>query len=637
MRIVVCLSSRTRYTILACEITPSAAKVARVPARLRVEIYRQDRLVHADEISRPVELGRQQTPREPLFNSQPGESADRLVVAPIEERTVSRRHLLVEPLTFDRLRITNLTTKGTVQLDDLMMEPGATRELGLPYRLCVGNYRLQFMPALSQTVELATLPSAGAPPLAHANSISIPAVDLAQLGAHQSESLIAWLQAITTVLQSAAHSEDFFQRAAGAIVELVGLDSGRVLTFDRKTGWRTIASHSQTCAFNPPVEREPSHRMLEQMRSQKKTMTRQGAGMSDARGSLMDVEAVVVSPIVDRHGEAIGALYGDRLRGASPAAAPEITRADVLLMETLACGVGAGLARLEQEHAALEAQVRFEQFFTPELARQLMLDADLLAGRDTEVTLLFCDIRGFSGISERLGAAGTMQWINDVLGTLSECVLKHRGVLVDYIGDEMVAMWGAPVEQPDHATLACQAAIDIWQSLPEVSQRWLARLGAETRVGIGLNTGPARVGNIGSQRKFKYGALGNTVNLCSRVQGATKYLQTGILLTAQTRACLDEGFAVRRLCEARVVNIAGPVTLYELRASPGAEWPDLCRRYDEALSHFEGQRWDESMAVLRDLLNKFPDDGPSLVLLSRIVPLRDRPGPFSAIWELPGK
>ncbi|HVA49932.1 MAG TPA: adenylate/guanylate cyclase domain-containing protein [Pirellulales bacterium] len=603
---------------------------------LRLEIYRHDRLVHADEIHRPVELGRQQAPREPLFHSQPGASADRLVVAPIEERTVSRRHLLVEPLTFDRLRITNLTDKGTVQLDDLLMEPGATRELDMPYQLNVGDYQVRFVPVQEATVNLRTPPSTEESPLIKSELLSVPLVDLALLGPHQSESLLAWLQEITVLLQSAAHSEDFFQRAAAAVVKLVGLDTGRVLLYE-ENGWQTIASSTRTQAVACPVQREPSHRMLENMRTQRRTMTRQGTGMSNARGSLMDVEAVVVSPIVDRDGEVIGALYGDRVRGASPTAAPEITHADVLLMETLACGVGAGLARLEQEHAAIEAQVRFEQFFTPELAKQLMVDPNLLAGRDTDVTLLFCDIRGFSGISERLGAAGTMQWINDVLGTLSECVLRHQGVLVDYIGDEMIAMWGAPVEQPDHARLACRAAVEIWQTMPQISQRWQERLGAETRVGIGINTGLARVGNIGSQRKFKYGALGNTVNLCSRVQGATKYLQTGILLTAQTRARLDESFAVRRLCQARVVNIAEPVTLFELKASPGETWAELCQRYEEALDEFDRQHCEQAMSLLRDLLNKFPDDGPSLVLLSRAVPLRDCVGEFSPVWELPGK
>lgn len=603
---------------------------------LRLEIYRQDRLVHTDEIQRPVELGRQQAPREPLFCREPGAGADRLVVAPLEERTVSRRHLLIEPLACDRLRITNLTDKGTVQLDDMLMQPGATRELAVPYQLNVGNYQVKFLPVRTSTVGPSNLPPMVESRLIKSELLSVPSVDLALLGPNQSESLLAWLQEITILLQSAAHSEDFFQRAAEAVVKLVGLETGRVM-LHRADGWQTIAASAQTLAESAPPLREPSQRMLERMRNQKRTMTRQGTAMSNARGSLMDLEAVVASPILDRKGEVIGALYGDRCRAASPTAAPEITRADALLMETLACGVGAGLSRLEQERAAIEAQVRFEQFFTPELAKQLAVDRNLLAGRDTEVTLLFCDIRGFSGISERLGAAGTMEWINDVLGTLSECALKHQGVLVDYIGDEMIAMWGAPVEQPEHAKLACQAAIEMWQTMPEISQRWQERLKAETRVGIGINSGLARVGNIGSRRKFKYGALGNTVNLCSRVQGATKYLQTGILLTAQTRERLGDSFAVRRLCRARVVNIAEPVTLYELRAAPSDTWPELCRRYEAALDEFEQQHWETAMTLLRELLNQFPDDGPSLVLLSRAVPLLGRAGEFSPVWELPGK
>lgn len=201
----------------------------------------------------------------------------------------------------------------------------------------------------------------------------------------------------------------------------------------------------------------------------------------------------------------------------------------------------------------------------------------------------------------------------------------------------MIAMWGAPVEQADHARLACQTALEMWQMLPDISQRWFDRLGAETRVGIGLNTGLARVGNIGSQRKFKYGALGDTVNVCSRVQGATKYLQTGILLTEDTRSRLDERFAVRRLGLARMVNMKTPVMLYELRAMPDVDWPELCSRYEAALDQFENQHPDEAVSLLRDLLNTFPGDGPSLVLLSRAVPLLNHAGAYSPIYDVPGK
>ncbi len=313
-----------------------------------------------------------------------------------------------------------------------------------------------------------------------------------------------------------------------------------------------------------------------------------------------------------------------------------------MLVETLAAGVAAGIARLEQERAALAAQVQFEQFFSAELARQLALHPDLLEGRDAEVTLLFCDIRGFSRIAERLGPAGTMEWINDVLGAASECVLRRQGVLVDYVGDELLAMWGAPAPQPDHAQLACLAASDIWQALPALNERWLPRLQEETKVGIGVNTGVARVGNTGTQRRFKYGPLGNTVNVCSRVQGATKYLKTGIIITSAACDRLDGSLAVRRLCQVRAMNIAEPITLYELCPQPSAEWRHVAQRYDEALCEFERQRFGRTTAILGELLEAHPDDGPAAVLLSRAATLladqlAGRAIVFDPVWELPGK
>src|SRR5260370_351906 len=140
-----------------------------------------------------------------------------------------------------------------------------------------------------------------------------------------------------------------------------------------------------------------------------------------------------------------------------------------MLVELLAGSVAAGLARVEREREALAMRVQFEQFFTPELARELAAHPDLLLGRDREVSLLFCDIRGFSRISKHLGPAATMEWIGDVMGALSECVLAECGVLVDYIGDELVAMWGAPENQPDHPARACRAALAMLDELPKLN------------------------------------------------------------------------------------------------------------------------------------------------------------------------
>lgn len=281
----------------------------------------------------------------------------------------------------------------------------------------------------------------------------------------------------------------------------------------------------------------------------------------------------------------------------------------------------------------------FAQFFTPELARHFVRHPELLKrGQDTSVTVMFCDIRGFSRISERLGPTETVSWLSDVMARLSDCVIRHRGVLVDYIGDELMAMWGAPEKLPNHAALACHAALDMLDVLPAINERWGEHIQESTEVGIGLNSGFARVGNTGSDRKFKYGPLGNTVNLASRVQGATKYLGTNLLITGDTFDGLDDTFPVRRLCKVRVVNIEHPVDLYEVRPSEPETSRSQRQHYELALNHFEQQELNQATSSLAELLVNHPNDGPSVLLMSRVLDLLlHRSHGFDPVWELPGK
>src|SRR5262249_46112855 len=158
------------------------------------------------------------------------------------------------------------------------------------------------------------------------------------------------------------------------------------------------------------------------------------------------------------------------------------------------------------------------------------------------VTVLFCDVRGFSRFSERLGPQKTIAWMNEVMNALSQCILDHEGVLVDYIGDELMAMWGAPVPQDDQRRQAARAALAMIAALPVLNEKGARVLAEPMNVGVGINTGPAQVGNTGSSFKFKYGPLGNTVNLASRVQGLTKYLNSRLLVTAATRERIGDDF-----------------------------------------------------------------------------------------------
>jgi class 3 adenylate cyclase len=273
------------------------------------------------------------------------------------------------------------------------------------------------------------------------------------------------------------------------------------------------------------------------------------------------------------------------------------------------------------------------QYFTPRLARHLLRHPEILAtGRSTEVSVLFCDIVGFSRVADRIGPDHTLQWLSAVLGAMSDCVMAEDGVLVDYTGDQIMALWGAPQDQPGHADRACRCATAMMQALPALSQKWRSVTGQETAVSIGINTGPAFVGNIGTEQKFKFGALGNVVNIASRVQGATKFMRAGVLFTGQTRARLQTSFPSRRLGSVRVNNIGTPVELHELFSAQSHETDELTAAYEAALVDCESGEIETGSCKLCSLLEEFPDDGPSLQLMSRTIG-----ADFDPVWTLPGK
>ena len=287
----------------------------------------------------------------------------------------------------------------------------------------------------------------------------------------------------------------------------------------------------------------------------------------------------------------------------------------------------------------MAARVQLEQFVTPKIAYQLEQDPQLLEGRDAVITVVFADIRGFSRISERLGPERTMAWIQDTMGALSNCVLACDGTLVDYVGDELMAMWGAPIGQTDHAVLACRAASEMLNVLPEITERWQQELGTTVELGIGINSGIARVGNTGSRQRLKYGPLGDPVNVASRVQGATKYLGADCLFTGSTLAALKDSPPKRRLARVQMINIEQPVDIYELPCKPGSDWETLQARYEKALTTLENQNVGSARDLARLLAADYPDDRAAAALIRRIDSAQadGENTADTSIWCLPGK
>jgi adenylate cyclase len=565
----------------------------------------------------PLELGR-----------GPKRDVVRLIV---QDPYVSSDQLKVEELSGNRIRLENLSRKIPVALaGGALLEPEQCRELDLPVLLSMGGTRVEISRGLDEHgVDRATLQTVPRPLNRRELTGSLT---LARLGyTPPAEDLIRWFETIVAVEQAAATSSDFHAQAARAVVELIGLDRGMVLL--RRDGvWEIVARH----AAGSTTGAELSSTILGNILAERRTFF-QGAVEAGGAESLKGIAAVVAAPILGAEGGVVGAVYGTRcqVEGKAPVA---IRALEAQLVQVLAAAVGAGLSRVEREAEAIRRRIQFEQFFTAELARELDRDPAALDGRQREVTVLFADIRGFSGFSERIDPLQMCRLLSDVMEQLTARIRDHDGVLVDYVGDGLLAMWNAPFDQPEHATLACRAAVAMLAELPGLDNRWRDTIGGPIKLGIGLNTGLAQVGNTGSMFKFKYGPLGHTVNLASRVEGATKQLGVPAMMTGSTHAKLGNTLPTRRLCRARVVGMEGVVELHELATTPlDGQWTVFRDAYELGLKHFEAGRWAEACRTVYPLIagREGQYDPPTLTLIGRAVEcLKSPPASFDPVFTL---
>ncbi len=429
-------------------------------------------------------------------------------------------------------------------------------------------------------------------------------------------------------------SKEFFDAAGRAAIQMIDLDRVAVL------GKEDDQWMCRTLSFRPGLDqsraaaRAFSHTLLAKMEENGRTTSVDPQHQSQSVWkSISEIDRAVAAPIFDDNKKIVGALYGDRLIGESANNQP-IGELEAAMLEVLASGISSSMA-IKQEQRLRSSMA---QFFSPEVLNQLKRDRTLLDGRAADVSVLFCDIRGFSSVTEKIGPTQAIAWINDVLTVLSECVLNHDGVLVDYIGDELMAMWGAPGEQADHAERACRAALDMLAQTIPLGEKWKSVIPSKFGFGIGINSGTASVGNTGSQRKFKYGPIGNTVNLASRVQGVTKQIGVPGLVTGETARLAQRAslFQMRRLAKIRVVGIAAPIDLFQLCENEAHR--NLCLRYEEALKAYESGDLKLAAGRLASLVQDYPDDRPTIILLSRTVELLTQPDrEFDPVWNMTQK
>ena len=270
---------------------------------------------------------------------------------------------------------------------------------------------------------------------------------------------------------------------------------------------------------------------------------------------------------------------------------------------------------LIEEKEKRRVRTAFGQYLSPEVVRRLLLNPELVEPRKTEITVMFSDIRGFTTISEKLDAQELAVFLNQYLSDMTQIVFERRGTLDKYIGDAVMAFWGAPFEEEGHAVLGCQTALDMMAQIHKMQKKWEAQGKPRLDIGIGLNTGVASVGNMGSSLRYGYTALGDSVNLSSRLEGLNKDYGTHILVNETTYlAARNSGFIFRELDLIRVKGKLQPVVIYELLAFSSdlnAETQTLLDRFCEARELYRQRRWLEAQTAFQSILDQWPNDGPA--------------------------
>lgn len=277
----------------------------------------------------------------------------------------------------------------------------------------------------------------------------------------------------------------------------------------------------------------------------------------------------------------------------------------------------------------------FGQYVPSELVEEMAKHPESvsMAGESREMTILFSDVRGFTTISEGLDPKELTLLMHEFLTPLSRVIYKHRGTIDKYMGDCIMAFWGAPLPDPMHARNAMLAGIEMQSTLKALQPYFKGRGWPEIHAGVGINTGRVSVGNMGSEVRVAYTVMGDEVNLASRLEGITKQYGVGIIVGENTRNAVPD-FIYRELDHVRVKGKDKPVAIYEpmgLSSEASKELHDEVRLFHEVRRFYRKQGWDQAELQLMNLQRMSPDTELYRVYAKRVAYYRNNPP--AADWD----
>jgi len=279
----------------------------------------------------------------------------------------------------------------------------------------------------------------------------------------------------------------------------------------------------------------------------------------------------------------------------------------------------------------------FTHYVSPAVIDTMLADPDRLklGGDEKVLTVLFSDLQGFTAASERYTPTQMIELLSEYYALMTEQIFDYGGMLKEYVGDELMAIFGAPVEQENHAKQACAAALAMRDRRATLREEW-AKLGRPyLHARTGVNSGLMLVGNLGSKYRFAYGVLGDHVNLGSRLEGLNKAYQTEIIIGENTAELLGDEFLLRELDMVQVVGREQAVRIYELLGNTGTSLPNEQAKafsaYAAGLEAYRQQSWDDAIGLFNESLSLWQGDGPSLTMLERCEIYQKTPPPEG--WE----
>lgn len=264
----------------------------------------------------------------------------------------------------------------------------------------------------------------------------------------------------------------------------------------------------------------------------------------------------------------------------------------------------------------------FSTYLAPTVVKQLIDSPDhlVLGGEEREITAFFSDVQGFTSISEKLTPHELVELLNEFLTEMTDIILRHEGTVDKFEGDAIIAFFGAPNELENQARTACLTCVDMQRRLSELRRKWSEEQKPELMMRIGLCTGPAVVGNMGSRNRMDYTMMGDTVNTAARLEGVNKIYGIYTLVCEATFKKASQEVWGREIDAINVVGKAEPVTVYQVLGRSediDEEMLSMTDCYAKGLRLYRQQKWDVAIAQFKAALKIRPDDGPSKTMLAR--------------------